>query len=58
MNIQDQKLEHFLLRSHFEKATSGWYYSQTTQCVEIKYRKPKDNYQVVISYEPFDMIGM
>ena len=58
VNIQDQKLEHFLLRSHFEKATSGWYYSQTTQCVEIKYRKPKDNYQVVISYEPFDMIGM
>ena len=58
VNLQGQKLEHFLVRNQFEKATSGWYYSQSTQCVEIKYPNIKENYQVVISYEPFDMIGM
>ncbi len=58
VNVDGNKLEHFLVRSHFEKASSGWYYSQSRQCVEVKYPNIKEDYEVVISYEPFDMIGM
>lgn len=58
VNVDGNKLEHFLVRSKFEKASSGWYYSQSRQCVEVKYPNIKEDYEVVISYEPFDMIGM
>ena len=53
-----QRLEHYLNRRKFEAADSGWYYSQTKKSVQIKYRNPKEDYDLVISFEAFDMIGM
>lgn len=56
--VDGKKIEHFLHRPKFEKASCGWYYSQTRQCVEIKYPYIDHNYEVAVSYEKFDMIGM
>jgi alpha-glucosidase len=36
----------------------GWYYSQTMGQVFIKYPNPKADYQAVISFENFDLLGM
>lgn len=58
VTIDGQKIEHFLHRPEFEAAATGWYYSQTKKCVEIKYPNIKHNYEVVISFDVFDMIGM
>lgn len=52
------KIEHLLHRPEFEASECAWYYSQTHKCVEIKYPAIKRDYEVAISFEPFDMIGM
>lgn len=56
--INGQQLPHFLHRKKFEAASLGWYYSHTLRSVQIKYPNPMSNYQVHISYEEFDMLGM
>ena len=56
--VDGVKIEHLLHRAEFEQAPCAWYYSQTRKCVEIKYPAIKRDHKVVISFEPFDMIGM
>ena len=56
--VDGQELPHFLHRKKFEAAEQGWYYSQTFKSVQIKYPNPKKDYELVVSFEMFDMIGM
>ncbi len=56
--VDGQAVPHFLHRKKFEQAEIGWYYSQSLKSVQIKYPNPKKDYQVVVSFEQFDMIGM
>ena len=58
VSLEGKKLEHFLYRPKFEKAGSGWYYSQTLKTVLIKYPCPKAAYELTVSFEQFDLIGM
>lgn len=58
VTVENNKLPHFLHRAKFEAAKEGWYYSQTLQSVQIKYKNPNTDYKIVISFEQFDMIGM
>ena len=58
VSINGEKLPHFLNRRKFEGAGEGWYYSQSTRSVEIKYRNPEDDYELTVSFEMFDLIGM
>ena len=53
-----QTIPHFLHRRKFEEADCGWYYSQRLKSVQIKYPNPKKDYQVIVSFEQFDLIGM
>ena len=53
-----KRLPHFLHRPKFEEAEEGWYYSQSLKSVQIKYKNPKKDYEVAVSFEQFDMIGM
>ena len=48
----------FPAQKKFEAAEEGWYYSQRLKSVQIKYKNPKKNYEVIVSFEQFDMIGM
>ena len=56
--LGERELEHYLYRKKFEEAEEGWYYSQTKKSVLIKYRNPKKDYAVTVSFEQFDLIGM
>lgn len=58
VSIDGEVVPHFLHRRKFEEAEFGWYYSQSLKSVQIKYKNPKKDYDVVISFEQFDMIGM
>ena len=58
VQVDGQNLEHFLYRADYEAAESGWYYSQTLKSVQIKYPNIHGDYQVVVSFEAFDLIGM
>lgn len=58
VTVDGRELPHILNRRHFEAASAGWYYSQTRRQVEIKYPYVRTSHEVVVSFEPFDMIGM
>ena len=58
ITVEGNRLPHFLHRRKFEEADYGWYYSQRLRSAQIKYPNPKEDYQVVVSFEQFDMIGM
>ena len=58
VTVDGEQLPHFLHRKKYEAARVGWYYSQTMKSVQIKYPNPKKDYDLIISFEQFDMIGM
>ena len=58
VKVDGQELPHFLHRRKFEEAECGWYYSQRLKSVQIKYKNPKKDYEAIVSFEQFDMIGM
>lgn len=58
VTVDGEELPHFLHRRKFEEAEQGWYYSQRLKSVQIKYKNPKKDYRVVVSFEQFDLIGM
>ena len=58
VSLSGRKLPHFLNRRKFEEALEGWYYSQTNRAVEIKYANPDGDYELIVSFEMFDLIGM
>ncbi|MGN0252309.1 MAG: TIM-barrel domain-containing protein [Oliverpabstia sp.] len=58
VTVDGEMIPHFLHRRKFEEAACGWYYSQRLKSVQIKYPNPKKDYQVLVSFEQFDLIGM
>lgn len=58
VQVDGKEIEHFLYREDYEAAECGWYYSQTLKSVQIKYPNIHHGYQVVVSFEAFDLIGM
>lgn len=58
VQVDGAVIPHFLHRKKFEQAECGWYYSQRLKSVQIKYRNPDRDYDVIVSFEQFDLIGM
>jgi len=58
VTLDGRKIEHFLNRRKFDEAAEGWYYSQTKKAVEVKYANPGKDYNLTVSFEQFDLIGM
>ena len=56
--LGDRKLEHYLNRRKFDAAGEGWYYSQSRRAVLVKYKNPKQDTTLTVSFEDFDLIGM
>ena len=56
--LDGESLPHYLHRKKYEDADRGWYYSQTLKSVQIKYRNPKHDHEVTVSFAVFDLIGM
>lgn len=58
VTVDGEQIPHFLHRRKFEEAECGWYYSQRLKSVQLKYKNPKKDHQVLVSFEQFDLIGM
>ncbi|MBQ7221263.1 MAG: DUF4968 domain-containing protein [Synergistaceae bacterium] len=59
VSVDGEKLTQYLVRDYWEDAESGWYYSMSDRTIRIKFPKPeKDSFDVVVSTEKFDLIGM
>ncbi len=59
VSVDGQQIPRFLVRDNWEEAESGWYYHLSDRTVWVKCPKPrKDAFEIVISTEKFDLIGM
>ncbi len=59
VTVDGEQITRYIVRDGWEEAESGWYYHLSDRTVWVKYRIPKKKaYDVVISMEKFDLIGM
>lgn len=59
VSLKGQKLVQYLREKDFEGAASGcWYYNHDKKSVEIRIQNPQADYELEISFEKFDLLGM
>ena len=59
VSVDGQRIPRFLVRDNWEEADAGWYYNLSDRTVWVKCAKPqKDDFDIVVSTEKFDLIGM
>ncbi len=57
--LDGEKIPRFIIRDAYDAAESGWYYNMSDRTIWVKFPVPKkDDFEVVISKEKFDLIGM
>ena len=56
--LNDKKMKQFIQRDKWEAAEEGWYYSATLGTALVKYKNINESYELVVSFEKFDLIGM
>ena len=52
------EIPQFLNEQKFTAADTGWFYDMTKRSAVIKYKEPEGDYELLVSYEEFDLIGM
>ena len=59
VTVDENKITRYLVRDNWDEAESGWYYNLSDRTIWIKFPRPmKNNFDVVVSTEKFDLIGM
>lgn len=58
IRLNGEMLEHYQHRAKFEAAPSGWYYSRRLRSVLMKYDNPQGDYELEVSFEQLDFLGM
>lgn len=58
VTVNGQKLPQFMVEDAYDAAEAGWYYNLSDRTVMVKFVKPGQDFDVVISTEKFDLIGM
>lgn len=57
--VDGKPVQRTIVREAFDAADCAWYYNLSDRTIWVKYPKPaKDSYDVVISTEKFDLVGM
>lgn len=56
--LDGQELPQYLDEDTWNTCDKGWRYHADLKSARIKYPKPFNNYDILISFEPFDLIGM
>ena len=59
VSVDGNKIDRYLVRDKWDEADSGWYYNLSDRTIWIKFPRPeKNNFDVIVSTEKFDLIGM
>lgn len=59
VTVDGQPVPRTIVREVFDQSPRAWYYNMSDRTIWVKYPKPaKDDYDVVISTEKFDLVGM
>lgn len=57
--VDGVQIPRFIVRDSWEESESGWYYNLSDRTIWVKCPKPKkDDFDIVVSTEKFDLIGM
>jgi len=58
-SLDGENIQRHIIRDAFDEAVTGWYYNMSDRTIWVKFRVPKKkNFELVISKEKFDLIGM
>ena len=59
ISLNNKRLKQYIVKDGWETADNGWYYDLTERTIWVKFTKPlKDTFDLTISKEKFDLIGM
>ncbi|MCG8508126.1 MAG: DUF5110 domain-containing protein, partial [Rhodospirillales bacterium] len=58
VSVAGERIPQFLDRDKWAEADAGWIYEAGASAVRIRYPNPEADYNVVVSFEDFDLIGM
>ncbi len=58
VSVAGRRLDQYLDRRKWAASESGWIYDAGQSAVRVKYPVPDGAYEVVVSFENFDLIGM
>ena len=59
VTVDGEQIPRYLVRDVWEESDRGWYYELSDRSILVKTPKPdKDRFEIVISTEKFDLIGM
>lgn len=59
VSVDGRRIPRFLVRDNLEAENEGWYYDLSDRTVTVKCDKPrKDDFDIIVSTEKFDLIGM
>lgn len=59
VTVDGRQIPRYIVRDNWEEAEEGWYYELSDRTIRVKCPKPaKDDFDIVVSTEKFDLIGM
>ena len=59
VTVDGEQIPRYLVRDAWEESESGWYYELSDRSILVKCPKPKkDSFEIVVSTEKLDLIGM
>jgi alpha-glucosidase len=58
VSLSGQRIAQFLDREKWAAAEVGWIYDAARSAVRVRYPNPAGDYEVIVSFETFDLIGM
>ena len=59
VTVDGKPITRYIVRDNWEEANEGWYYNLSDRTIWVKCDKPeKDDLEIVVSTEKFDLIGM
>ena len=59
VTVDGERIPRHIIKEAYDESETGWYYNMSDRTILVKYTLPKKaDYEVVISTEKFDLIGM
>lgn len=59
VTVDGRQIPRYIVRDNWEEAEEGWYYELADRTILVKCAKPQaDQFDIVVSTEKFDLIGM
>lgn len=57
VNVNEKAIQQYIHKDQWEKSEEGWYYDTQLRSAQIKYDAIHTDYQIIVSFEIFDLSG-